>query len=559
MTFKKYIAIFGILLSGVLASSCSDEPEILTSSVPVGVPLSAEAKIEGIEIAATRATTDNYDGWSFLNFNVGDKVGLFSLTGIENPDKEGDFSKAAKNLDMTFEGRYNGYNRFGNSEHLMDPATLADKYCTMYYPYYEDMPTDIVGSATPPGLPLRKLDPNDGIEKCVDFLRTSSNNITITNGVLRPTFSHYFYTLVLQRGEGFRNAEDKRIWVVMQNPYTDIRVKQTTATGTYSYSQQYNPPEGEDPMDYIEGVTKFRVNKHSVWQAWDGPDYNGIESKYVVCPYDYIFFILIQDDYGTWQNVTDFTLYSTTKRGYQGYRYTLTIELDGLNVVVRPVSVTKWDDEINISDNRPVGIDSYEEYLSWVATYNLYTTNQRNPEYEAELLKYGDAERNTETGEVKWTFYINHDITFPDNGMYRIIRLDDVLEGSSTYTNYTFYNLRSTLIGEIGEKGALRALDFRDLYIIQPESETEATGAICATLNGGRVEYCNIYNGIMIGRQATGMVAGVANGGAITGCSFSGDVIGSESDENYDSMFGIIQLLPTITDTNSSDLKFIEN
>ena len=555
---KRYITAVGIILTGIMLHSCSDLLEEPASTLPKGVPLYAEARMEGFEIPVTRATTDRYDGWSFSNFNVGDVVGLYSLTGIENPEKEGDFSIAAKNLDMTFEGRFNGYNRFGNSEHLMDPATLAGKYSTMYYPYWEEMPAVTVDNSNPPGMPLRRMD-KDGIEKCVDFIRTSSNNITITNGVLRPTFSHYFYTLVLQRGEGFRNAPDRRIWVVMQNPYTDIRVKQTGATGTYSYQQQYNPAEGEEVMDYIGDVTKFKVNKHAVWQAWEGADFNGLESKYVVCPYDYVFFILIQDDYGTWQNVTDFTLYSNTKRGYQGYRYTLTIEMDDLHVVARPVSVSKWDDEINISDNRPVGIDSYEEYLSWVALYNLYTSNQRSPEYENELLKYGDAERNTETGEVNWTFYINHDITFPNDGLYKISRLDDVLEGSSTYTNYTFYNLRSTLIGEIGEKGALRALDFRDTYIIQPESDAEPTGAICVVLNGGKIEKCNIYNGIMIGRQATGMVAGIAVGGYISGCNFSGDVIGSESDESFYSMFGIVEAAPSITDTNSTDVKFIQN
>lgn len=555
----KYIAAIATIFLGLGITSCSGDIDAPESGSTQGIPLYVEAKLGAYEINATRANTDSYDKWSSTNFSIGDKVGMFSLTGIQNPDNENDYTTPARNLDLDFEGRTNGYNRFGNPEHLMDPATLNSKYGVIYSPYYEGMPENPYDNTNPPGMPIRRTDPNDGIEKCVDYLRTTSNNITINSGVLRPSFSHYFYTLVLQRGEGFKNAPDKRIWVVMQNPYTDIRVKQTSATSTYSHQLQYNPDPDEEVMDYIGGVTKFKVNKHSVWQAWDGADYNGLPSKYVVCPYEYIFFILIQDDYGTWQNVTDFTLYSSYKRGSSGYRYVLTIELQGLHVVVRPVSVEKWDDETNISDNRPVGINSYDEYLNWVYYYNLYTAHNRNPEYEEELIKYGDAERNTQTGEVTWNFYINHDFEFSNNDPYKVSRLDDILEGSSTYTNYTLSNLRTTMIGEIGPAGALRALDFKDLYIIQPDNETEATGAIADYLNGGKIEKCNIFNGVMIGRRSAGMVAGKANGGAVTECSFSGDVIGSSSNEEFNSMFGIIEMAPKVTGTNAADIKFIEN
>ena len=522
-----------------------------------GVPLYAEVSVDDYTVTASRATHDSNDGWSVATFSSGDKTGLMAVKGIENPEVPGDFSFRATNLPMEYEGRNGSYYRFGNSDIMMDAATINQSSSVLYYPFYENMP-DPLDAGTPPGIPLRKLDEKDNIEKCIDFLHTSDNNIKISNGVLKPSFTHRFFTLALQRGEGFKNASDDRIWVVMNNPYTDIRLKQTSETSSFSYQLQYNP-EDEDVMTNFGGLTQFKVNKHSVWQAWDGRAFNETPTKYVVCPYTSVYFILIQDDFGNWHNVTDFTL-GSSKLGSSGTRYILTIELQNLKVVVRPVYVENWDEELSVSDNRQKGINNYADYLKWVEIYNSYVDNGRDPSVDEELLNYGDG---TKTGnETSWRFYINNDFTFQKGDAYQVICLQDTLEGSSTYANYTLSNLRNTMFKEISENGVLRALDFQDVYIINPENYYEPSGAITDELFGGTIENCNIINGVMIGWGATGMVAGMVKGGRVKDCYFSGDVIGKSEDTNYGGMFGsVVENYPPEIDENTdySGLRFISN
>ena len=526
----------------------------------------AEVSLGELSIEATRATKNSYDNWTIAAFGPGDKVGMYAMTGREDPDNPNVFNLPVTNMEMYYEGRTGNYYRFGNSEIVLDPTTVKSQYSIMYRPYFADMPVTTEKDNGEPGIPLRETDPNDNIEKCQDFMHTSSNYITVTDGIMRPSFVHECTMIVLQRGQGFDDAKDKRIWVVMHDPATDMRITQSILTSGqiyyYDYTYQYLTSESEEELmiDILPGVSTFKVNKYRVWQAWDGNDYNSIPSKYVIVPPKEISFIFIQDNYGNWHNVTDFYLSGTgSKSGSSGYRYTLTIDLKGVDVVARPVVVEKWDDEVVITDNRKVGINNYDEYNRWVSTYNAYIENNRSDAYIEELRKYGDGINNTATNYTSWTFYINSDITFPNNEFYKLNRLDDILEGSSTYTNYTISNIRDTMVGELGASGAIRALDFKDIYLIQPSDATEPFGAIAGTLNGGLIEDCNIFNGILIGNREVGMIAGTALSGVVKGSAISGDVIGDSTAEGYHGFFGKVEGNPTLSNIITSGLKFIHN
>lgn len=544
---------------------CNNDFEELYEGIPQGKEAYFEATIEGNTVTAKTRSYGADDGWTVTSFTSGDKVGMYSLTGRQNPENELDFSLPMNNVPMNYLGNVvssSSVFRFGNSEVTLDPTTVASKSALMYYPYYENMP-ETTDKTVQPGLPLKKVDPNDGIEKYIDFMYVTSMNIT--NGVMSPEFRHYSSYITLMRGEGFREAKDKRVWFVLTNPVTDIRITQTSATSGFSYTLQNNPTESEeDLMIEIPGISKIPINKNCLWQCWDGKDYNNNPAQYVLLPpTNTAKYIIIQDDYGTWQHITDF--YTDTpgrKYTYSGERYLMTISLKGLDVTVRTVTAEKWDDEIEITDDRAVGINNDQEYYNWVTLYNAYIDANRDASMINQLRAYGDAKTNTATGETEWTFYINNDIKFRGSSTFaKVTRLEDKIEGSSTYKNYVISKPLGTMFGEMGPKGCISSLDFNEIYLIQPDTDNQPYSPLIGIMSGGLIENCNINNAIVVSHEEVGMVAGTVMGGTISNCSFSGDAIGKNSGtlDGIQGLFGEIKGAPTLTKVSTKGLKFILN
>lgn len=568
---KNYISIV-LLFTAALLGGCSDDITAPEYGVSKGEPLVMEVTLEGLStVATTRATHNTTDLWSISAFEIGDKASFYTLGGIQNPEDPTDFTLSAINAEVYCQSKTSTTYRFGNSDIVLDPMTLGTYYSRIFYPFYPEMPLPY--DDTPQrGLTLRQTDPKDGIVKCIDFMMSDSEKIPISSGAISPKFQHNFCPLYIKRGEGFQHAPDQRVWVVMKEPLTDVRITQTTPEGPFSYKLQYNPEEtGDDLMIYIlEGESKFKVNKYCVWQAWDGANSATNFTQYVliptgpVSPWQSIYFIFMQDDYGNWQNVNDFYLYTSGSKSLQtGYYYTLTISLKGVDVVARPISVLNWNDEMEITDNRKMGINDYVEYNEWARTYNSYVERGRPRDMEEDLTKFGEAVYNTVTDYTTWTFLINHDIDFANKDeFYQINKLEDALEGTSSYTRYKLSNTAGPLIGELAEGGAVRSLEMNDLYFIQPDNDTEPYSPFIRTLSGGTIENFHITNSIIVSHTPVGMVAGEANGGTVTNCYFSGDVIGTESAvvEGKKGLFGTVgENIPTVASTNTTGLKFIEN
>lgn len=582
----KYRELIALVVISAMAASCNSGVEDVLIPASRGVNY-IEVDMEDWLIARTRANLYSDDGWSVESFSQGDAIGFFCAKGVQNPENADDYSLSAYNAKMSFEGITGGKYRFGASGIVIDPATVySGDYSMMYFPYYPDMPA--ADELDKPGLPLRQLDERDGIEKCVDIFGTTHEGDNAGTSVihfkidgnassmmLTPKLYRYCTSLVLQRGEGFDNPADSRIWIVMQNPHTHLRVNQMKQSGNnrpyFDIAAQYYTEEPEDEVmidlmeeynlmhDYDPGK-KLTVNKYAVWQTWVGPDQ---KVHVTLLPSQNIYYILIQDNNGYWQCVTDFYLSSAgRKSGTYRWRYTLKIELQGIGVVARPVTVEPWGDEENISDDRKVGMSTPEEYSGWVGTYNAYIQNGRDETRVEELRKYGDAVYNESTGERKWTFYINDEIVFNNNDIFPTIKkLEDKLEGSSTYTNYDIRNLRGTLIEEMAEGGVLRALDFKDIYLVQPENADSPYGALISRMTGGMVESCNITNGVIISENEAGMIAGEVSGGSVRNCTISGNVIGSASVDDK-GLFGKLTdggTQPEESGNKISGLKFIRN
>ena len=590
----KYGLLVPIVVMAALVTSCISDTKGDDEQTPKGMRAYADVTLAKEVSAQSRATLNNSDHWTIASFNSGDETGMYSLAGKQNPDNPADFSLSVVNERMSYEGKIGDAYRFGTSGIVIDPETVNSQASLMYYPYYPDMP-DPADATGLPGMPLRRED--GGMEKCIDFmytmdpnslLPTVNNRIPLTNGVLTPKFYHYFVNLILQRGAGFESAPDRRIWVVMKNPYTDVRFKRTdnSTYSTHAYVLQYNPdvfevegvdlmvdinklpyktPDGDFVDDGLEEQEPFNVNRYALWETWEGSKYSGIESRYaVIPPKEDVYFIYIQDNYGNWQKVSDFKL-DDGKQGARGYSYTLTIMLVGTKVVVRPVAIESWNEEINIADIRKVGIDDYSEYFRWVSTYNAYIEDNRNESYVEELMKYGDAKMNTETNEISWTFYINNDIEFRDDHIAdfaQIKQLDDAIEGSSTYVNYSISNIRDTMVGRMGANGVIKALDFKDIYLVQPESAgLQPYSALIGEMAGGTIERCNVLNGVLVSRNEVGMVAGKVSGGTVINCNISGDVIGKSTaaGPDYNGMFGTVEGTVDVINCKTAGLQFIEN
>lgn len=559
-----YIIRLIAALSIVSMTACAElEPEVTPSKVTDGGPAVVYASIGTIETPVTRVTKNTYDQWSTVTFNQGDVTGLYAVKGRRDDQNTEDYDNPIQNGMMFYEGGSSNSYRFSNSDIVISPSVVSSNYSIMYHPYYEDMP-DPEDDTTQTGLVLRKND--NGIEKCVDFMQTSirysttstssttSPQLPLSNGLLKPSFYHYMSQLVIQRGEGFKGARDERIWVVLKDPFTDIRIRRST--GAYSYSLQ-NTLESENiSLPSVSSVDKYRV-----WETWEGNIYsNGEKSNYVILPPREVSYILIQDRNGVWQKVTDFYLGTetdlTSKIPTGNNRYVVNISLQGLDVVVRPVIIEEWRDPVVITDQRDAGINSMAEFNSWLALYNSYTED-RNRANEEQLSDYGDASVNTVTGETTWTFYINVDLDFKDYPDSKIIRLDDTLMGSSVYLNYTISNLNHPWIGQMGEKGALKALDFRDLYIVDTGGNESSTGGLVREINGGKIENCNIYNGIIVSDKPAGMISGTIENCEVKNCVISGQTIGtSTASSPYSGLFGSDPVNSVINEVNSSELYF---
>ena len=575
MKITGYIGALAALLAGLVLVSCSNylDDDMARGPVPLSVDFTVEDRVDAY---GTRTTAD-VDGWIISSFSVGDLGGIYATSGIQDPEDPNDFSKSVSNGKVYCQSSSGTSCRFGNSDIVVDPTTLSsnNNRSIIYYPYFEDMPDPQAEEGV--GMPIRVVDPDDPENnerlKCIDFMHSYSTgtntNISVSNGQMSPRLSHYFPSLIIQRGVGFSNAPDQRVWVVTKDTYSHLRVVQATPTSYFDIKLDNNFTEtGDEAMVYIqdketgENISRFKVDKNCVWEAWPGRTEATRNSRYVVIPPVEVAFILMQDDLGNWQNVSDFYLSSSgSRKPLVRNKYTLSVSQKGAEVVARPISVTAWNENEDITDNRKVGISYYNEYNDWVSLYNTYIQYDRSEEYHEALSHYGDGVYNTATGRTSWTFYINDNIVFPPNetDFYQITKLDDVLEGSSTYTNYRLDNFKNTLIGEMTENGILRALEVRDFYFIQPSGATTPYSPLIGTLNGGTVENIIVRNGIVISSNAAGMIAGKAIGGTVTGCTISGDVIGSSAPTGFEGIFGEVEGAPTVTGNNTSGLKYLPN
>ena len=558
------------LVTGLFAACSTDDPVAPSDN---RVPLSIAVTIGGASTRpATRAVRDDEkDLWSYVDFADEDQIGLFAEKGFGTNGSTGAENFCLELSDGMFQGT-----------ETVDNEKLAGGKARIYFPYA----ADIQGS----GLELRSNQEPPG--RCLDFLLNEGSKVNLTEETkqLATSLIHAFAELIIMPGEGFKNATDRTIAVVMKDPVTHVKLNYKASPWSCEPELVYDPAA----TTYCDQGDARR------WVAWKGANYGrtvdestgeqlseGVEAWYVIVPTikgkpSEIEYIELFDDEGKPQRVTtlhlDISDDSDPDRTHgdrdgsyvwSGSRYPMQIDMEELVPTVHPFPILPWEGDEeghdkDITNSRPAGIANLTEFKQWLGAYNRYLESNRTLG-EDDLFQYGDKE--IEGDQAVWHFYISSGIDFSQaqstNGSI-IPQLEDILDGidktvgdNLTLTMFQLSGLGSTFVGKLSGNGCLQNIDFRS-----PTVQTEATaptGILVGTIAGGSVINCNINNGSLIGGQATpvGILAGSITGGTVEQCTCSGLLIGGSTDATSGYLFGVAPSNnSTIQNNNSTNVIF---
>lgn len=547
---KKLYNPWFLLLAGLI-TSCSAEDKL--SDGDEGRTITVVASIKGSGETESRANVEemNHDGWSNSSFTSDDKMGFYS--------EHGDYYKPlGEDQVINLELDYKGNNQFLNPNNFVfAPSRMSASTIFMYYPYSQSM-TDSEGlSENAPGMKLRIE--NDGIEKCVDFLDNLSIDAgALGYGVLTGTFQHAFSELIIMRGEGFNEPPEgkEEIWVVMQNPFTHVKINYSLDPSWSCYPELvYNENSGLSQEDAKR------------WQAWRGGNYTqteqdpeGVPAWYVLLPcigqnnsrYT-VEYIELYDNDGNLQKVTSLSLAPRpndnkrfTKILNEGKRYPLVVEMKELVPTINPYPITPWEGDTDFTNERKRGIETAFDFKAWRTYYMGFIADG---EYENELLKYGDKIVNADGDKLYWHFYLLDNINLNeivledeenDGTNYVILpELNDILDGvnmnemeNNVRPNFSITGLGKTLVGTMSGYGALQNIDFENPQVrieTTPET-TAATGILVNQMtSGSTIDNCNINYGSLFSPGPVGFVAGSIENATISNCSVNGFMVGQST------------------------------
>ena len=530
------ISILCLIGISTLFSSCKNEEG--HDSFDKGYGNTLYATLSGSIQSSTRALYDDRDNWSVNGYTNNDVVGLYAKTG--NLDGDGSFV----NSPMYFSRAVSSTFQFENADLNMDRSQFSANNTILYYPFDPDMEEK--------GMNLRQTKPGEDLERCPDFLfmKNLDDDNLKKQQVLSGRFNHVFSELIIVRGEGFDQAENKEIFIVTNTPCTRLRlIENPNPSGNSEVRNVWKIPDL-----YYDADDNLTEEESRRWKAWKGADFeikeNDLrEAFYVMIPnvYSYryslngsnvnvsnvaIDYIELYDDGGILQRISNFTLEESSKQLKNGVRYPVEIKMDGLVPTVYPYKILPWGDTQDITVERETGI-TQSNYTTWVKTYYDYT-NDPNPadKYDETLLNFGDKKIKESDGSVTWTFYILENIDFKNGGNeMRISKLKDVLDGMGNQLSNL--NLTDSFIGEISGNGSLTNLSIKGLTVkSDKEGQNVGIGALTNRLtDNGSIIKCEV-DATLSANCSVGIMAGEVTGGRVEKSNFSGLLIGKGSSDN---------------------------
>lgn len=452
------------------------------------------------------------------------KIGIYSLYGTDGTD-----TNPLVNTPLIFKG-----SSFVN-EGIQIPSMTNLGKTFAYYPYSE-INRDI---KTENGYPIDiYIEENhnpyykDNKNEVIDLL-TASNTGSLDDGKIFYSFKHACSMLMIYRGEGFDSE-------TISDPTVKVKLKEgLKAFVVYDKGGFTLKTYTDESVQQI-----FETNYCKSYQAVGQIDAKPVYSV-ILPPGAEVEYIQMMDNFGTMQYIypeNDMTLDG-------GYRYPVTVKLDGLFPTIYPHEINEWSD-VEISIDQKGGIYTTEDLEGWMNAYNS------DDQSDDQLKEYGT--KNDESG--KWTFHLYADVDCNtiENCQSFITTFTDCLEGHGhTLSNIKLTKKENGNIGFVGELngGSINNLKIDGISISGGTVDNDCIGTIAGTIINGSITECKI-TGIEIYSEKgyVGSLAGKATSGTVDKCLLEGNLrLGKEvSIEDGQKLFGVKADNFTLGETNTS-------
>lgn len=466
------------------------------------------------------------------------KIGIYSLNGTDGTE-----TNPLVNTPLIFKG-----SSFVN-EGIQIPSMTNLGKTFAYYPYseinnYENTtegekkyPIDIYIKKNNNPYSDNNNPENKNQNQVIDLL-TASNTGSLDDGKIFYSFKHACSMLMIYRGDGF---DSENIF----DPTVKVKLKAGLAAFVVYETNKFILKTEQDKSAQQIFETNYCESYKAVGQIEAKPVYSVI-----LPPGAEVEYIQMMDNFGTMQYIypeNDMTLDG-------GYRYPVTVKLDGLFPTIYPHEIKEWTNEtILISKNG--GIYTTEDLKGWMEAYNS------NSQSDDLLTTYGtkDDESN------KWTFHLYADVDCStiENCQSFIQKFTDCLEGHGhTLSNINLKksdnsnsNNNIGFIGDLAEGGSINNLKIDGISISGGTDTDDCTGTIAGTITNGSITECKI-TGIEIYSEKgyVGSLAGKATSGTVDKCLLEGNLrLGKEvSIEDGQKLFGVKADNFTLGETNTS-------
>lgn len=470
-----------------LCGSCRNK-DGLSEGSGTGKPLEIVAEIKGAEVSKSRAETDKFDSYSSdAGFSAGDEIGFYSMRD-EKGDEEG-----YSNVPM----QYDAQEKCFKKEDLIVDYPNNFGYTFAYYPYQKQTEPNVID--------IYKDD------NTIDLLIAGTSKIS--GGRIYLSFVHAFSMLIIVPGNGFeKSATDpaNEVSVTLKEGWKASVVKGDEKIELQLESDENAPTQfvaqRRENVSYVKGQT--------VPVCYSVILPNGAEIDHIE----------MIDDHETTQLIVP-----QLEALERSWRYPIKVSMEGTTPTVWPYEILPWTpDDSPIELGGTYGINTSDDFQTWVTQYNRYTSGNLSDEEKTQVNKALSAFGEMTDG--KWRFQLNADIDckglFGDKPLTSVVaRLTDEFDGK----NHTLSNLNTTLIGSI-KNGKITDLNI-DVVSITSET-TEPTGALALEMTGGEISNCDIKNIQIETNGPVGALVGKATAGTISGNTVNGLLLGKASSDD---------------------------
>lgn len=475
-----------------LCGSCRNK-DGLSEGSGTGKPLEIVAEIKGAEVSKSRTTPDDFGSHSDAGFSAGDEIGFYSMR-----DEKGDENNGYRNVLM----QYNEQEKCFKKEDLIVEYPNNFGYTFAYYPYREQ--TDDV---------IDIYHPTETGDYTIEDLLIAGTS-KISEGRIYLSFVHAFSMLIIVPGNGFEKSAT--------DPANEVSV-------TLKKGWKASVVKGDKKIE-LQLESDENAPTQFVAQRWVGVSYAEGQDPVPVC-YSVILpngaeidHIEMIDDHDTTQLIVP-----QLKALERSWRYPIKVSMEGTTPTVWPYEILPWTtDDSPIELGGTYGINTSDDFKTWVTQYNRYTSGNLSDADETQVIDALKAFGEMTGG--KWRFQLNASIDckglFGDNQLTSVVALlKDEFDGK----NHTLSNLNTTLIGSI-KNGKITDLNIDAVRITS--KTTEPTGALALEMTGGEISNCDIKNIQIETNGPVGALVGKATAGTISGNTVNGLLLGKESSDD---------------------------